>query len=116
MARQVQPLAVVLEDRLGRSDSQALRRASRNGGVEAAHEAGPVAGRRRIDRGAIGERAADRVQVVEPLPARRAAAQVRLDARAIDRIELAVEVQLDVGGSNSSQAVMRALPSSRARW
>jgi hypothetical protein len=37
------------------------------------------------------------VQIVEALAARLAPAQMRVDARAIGGIELAVEVQLDVG-------------------
>ena len=60
-------------------------RAGATARVEAAHEPGPVAGRRRIDGGPLGQRAADGVQIVEPLAAGRAAAQVGGRAGAIRR-------------------------------
>src|SRR5262249_58882564 len=60
-------------------------------------EPGPVAGGRRIDDGPRCERAANGAQIVKTLAAAGAVAEMRGDARARELVELAVEIQLDVG-------------------
>ena len=79
-------------------------RCLRDGVVEPPHEARPVAGGRGIDRGPRRERAPDRVQFLEPLAASARTTAGAVDARAIDRIDLVVKVQLDVGDRTARTA------------
>jgi hypothetical protein len=69
-----------------------------DGAIEAGHETGPVAAGRRGDHGTLGQGMPDRVEIVQPLAARIAAAKMTLHSGPIDRIELAVETEFDVRG------------------
>ncbi len=83
-------------------------------GVELRHEACPVAVGGRRDHRPRRKRGPDRGQIVERVPALRAALHVPLDRCLIVRVELSVEVELDVPGVQKVTRVHARSPA--AAW